>query len=87
MGVRRYLLERFLYGRRPRHPHGQVQWHPGGLRPRRRFRLWGPMPYYRTRTRRGSEVSVGGCGCCLPVPLLIVLGMGGALRAVWRRVR
>jgi hypothetical protein len=48
--------------------------------------MWGPVPYYSTRTRRGADVSVGGCGCCLPLPLLVVLGMGAALRALWRRV-
>lgn len=54
-------------------------------RRRGRFGLWGPVPYYSTRTRRGSEVSVGGCGCCLPIPLLAVLGTAGGLRALWRR--
>jgi hypothetical protein len=57
-------------------------------RPRRhRFGLWGPVPYYTTRTRRGSQVSVGGCGCCLPVPLLVVVSTAGAVRALWRRAR
>jgi hypothetical protein len=56
--------------------------------PRRgRFGFWGPVPYYSTRTRRGSEVSVGGCGCCLPIPLLAVLATVAGLRAVWRRLR
>lgn len=53
-------------------------------RPRRRFGFWGPVPYYSARTRRGSEVTVGGCGCCLPIPLLAVLSAGWAL---WRRTR
>ncbi|MCA1695247.1 MAG: hypothetical protein LC749_11235 [Actinobacteria bacterium] len=61
-----------------------VPWWPEGHRPRGRFGFWGPVPYYSTRTRRGSEVSVGGCGCCLPIPLLAVLGAGWAL---WRRLR
>lgn len=43
--------------------------------------------YYTTRTRRGSEVSTGGCGCCLPIPLIGALGTIGALRALWRRIR
>ncbi len=54
---------------------------------RGRFGLWGPMPYYSTRTRRGSDVSVGGCGCCLPIPLIGVLATVAGLRAVWRRLR
>ena len=55
--------------------------------PERRVGFWGPIPYFSTRTRRGSEVSVGGCGCCLPIPLLAGLGVAGTLRAVWRRMR
>lgn len=73
------VLRRFLSGRGagvPRPP-----------RSRRRFGLWGPVPYVSTRTRRGSEVSVGGCGCCLPVPLLVAAGAAGGLRALWRRGR
>lgn len=54
---------------------------------RGRFGFWGPMPYYSTRTRRGSEVSVGGCGCCLPIPLLAVVAAVAGLRAGWRRLR
>jgi hypothetical protein len=53
--------------------------------PRRRFGFRGPFPTYRTRTRRGSEVSVS--GCCLPIPLLAVVGTGAGLRAVWRWAR
>ncbi|HYH31069.1 MAG TPA: hypothetical protein VD903_11840 [Pseudonocardia sp.] len=45
------------------------------------------MPYYSTRTRRGSDVSVGGCGCCLPIPLLVVLATAAGLHAVWKRLR
>jgi hypothetical protein len=54
---------------------------------RRRFGFWGPVPYYSTRTRRGSDVSVGGCGCCLPIPLLAVVGTVLGLRAARRRLR
>lgn len=53
---------------------------------RGRFGFWGPIPYYSTRTRRGSEVSVGGCGCCLPIPLMAGLGTLWALRTLWRRL-
>jgi hypothetical protein len=62
---------------------------PGGGRPHRRgrFGLWGPVPYYSTRTRRGSEVSVGGCGCCLPIPLLALVGTVLGLRGIRRRLR
>ena len=55
---------------------------PYDPRPRGRFGMWGPIPYYSTRTRRGSEVSVGGCGCCLPIPLLVGFGLVGLGRAV-----
>lgn len=49
--------------------------------------MWGPVPYYSTRTRRGNEVTVGGCGCCLPIPLLVVAAAVGAVRALWLRGR
>lgn len=78
--ARRYLLDRALGGRRTRRSHVQA-------RRRGRFDLWGPVPYYSTRTRRGSEVSVGGCGCCLPISLIGALSTVGALRALWRRMR
>jgi hypothetical protein len=52
-------------------------WPPGGHRPHSRFGFWGPVPPYSTRTRRGSDISVGGCGCCLPISLMAVLGTGG----------
>lgn len=84
--ARRYLLDRAL-GRRNRRPHVRTRRHLHGPRPRGRFGLWGPVPYYTTRTRRGSEVSAGGCGCCLPIPLIGALGTIGALRALWRRNR
>jgi hypothetical protein len=50
----------------------------------RRFTMRGPFPTYRTRTRRGTDVSISGCGCCLPIPLLALLGTAGGLRALWR---
>ncbi|MCU1660336.1 MAG: hypothetical protein QOI36_576 [Pseudonocardiales bacterium] len=84
--ARRFLRDRGLPGSGTRRPYGQLDRTP---RPRRsgRFGLWGPMPYYSTRTRRGSEVSVGGCGCCLPIPILVAAGAFGALRTVWRWLR
>jgi hypothetical protein len=70
-------------------PRPYVQGGPAvpGRRRRGRFGFWGPVPYYSTRTRSGSEVSVGGCGCCLPIPLLVGAGAVGLLRTVWRRLR
>ena len=58
-----------------------------GARPRGRFGFWGPVPNYTRRTRGGSEVSVGGCGCCLPIPLVVGTVAITALRAVARRPR
>jgi hypothetical protein len=65
------------------HPPARMGPGPG----RRRFGLWGPIPYFSHRTRRGTEVSVGGCGCCLPIPLLVAAGTAGGVWALWRRVR
>ena len=82
---------RFLRARAPdrgvSRPYGQGDPAVPGGRPRGRFGFWGPVPYYSTRTRRGSEVSVGGCGCCLPIPLMVTAGVVGVLRTVWRRLR
>lgn len=63
--------------------------HPPAPQPPRRhgFGMWGPFPYYSRRTRGGAEVSVGGCGCCLPLPLLLAVGTAGGTRALWRRLR
>lgn len=59
-----------------------------GLFPRRtrRFGLWGPFPYSAHRTRRGADVSVSGCGCCLPIPLLVVAGTVGGVWALGRKL-
>lgn len=56
-----------------------------GRRRRRRsgFGMWGPLPSYSTRTRRGSRVHV--TGCCLPIPLTFVLAAGLGARAALRR--
>lgn len=59
---------------------------PAGRR-RGRSGWWDPVPYHSTRTRRGTEVSAGGCGCCLPIPLLTALGTATGLRALARRLR
>jgi hypothetical protein len=44
--------------------------------------MWGPFPSYSTRTRRGSRVQV--TGCCLPIPLALVLSLGLSARALRR---
>ena len=55
----------------------------GRRRPRRSgLGLWGPFPSYSRRTRRGSQVRV--TGCCLPIPLALVLSAGLAVRALLR---
>ncbi|GAA0940311.1 hypothetical protein [Pseudonocardia zijingensis] len=69
---------------RPERP-GPRRWFPA--RPRGRFGFWGPVPYYSTRIRRGTDVSVGGCGCCLPIPLFVIVAAVAGLRAVVRRLR
>jgi hypothetical protein len=58
-----------------------------GRRNRRRGRagLFGPFPYYTTRTRRGSSVTVG--GCCLPLTLGLVSVPLAAGQLAWRRAR
>lgn len=58
----------------------------GNRRPGGRFGMWGPVPHYTRRTRRGNEVSVGGCVGCLPIPLIGLLGLGGVVRGL-RRAR
>lgn len=45
--------------------------------------MWGPLPSYSTRTRRGSRVTVS--GCCLPIPFALTVGSGLAARAFLRR--
>lgn len=58
-----------------------------GFEPRRGGGLRGfPFPHYSTRTKRGTQVTVG--GCCLPLPigcLMLTLTAGGV--AVSRLVR
>ena len=45
--------------------------------------FFGPFPYYSTRSRRGSRVTVS--GCCLPIPLTLVVGTALGARAMLRR--
>jgi hypothetical protein len=42
------------------------------------------MDFFR---QKASDVSVSGCGCCLPIPLLVVTGTIGGGWALWRRWR
>ena len=57
-----------------------------GYRRRRRrhggLGIWGPIPTYSTRTRRGSRVTVP--GCCLPIPLGLVFSGAMLARALRR---
>jgi hypothetical protein len=62
---------------RPRRPVPRAYATPAIRRPRGRGGFAGPFPYYSTRTRRGSQVSVG--GCCLPIPLAFLAGVSGLL--------
>ena len=43
----------------------------------------GPFPYYSRRTRGGSRVSVS--GCCLPIPLGLLVLAGAGARLLVRR--
>jgi hypothetical protein len=54
----------------------------GGSRRRSRGGLF-PLPYYSTRTRGGSRVTMS--GCCLPIPLFLALSGLAGLRALVRR--
>ena len=58
----------------------------GGRRASRgRAGLFGPFPYYSRRTRGGSQVTVSGCGCCLPLALLLTAAPAMAGRELWLR--
>jgi hypothetical protein len=50
---------------------------------RSRGGFWGPFPYWSTRTRGGSRVTVS--GCCLPLALSLSALPVIALRALFRR--
>ena len=74
-----WLIRRFTDRRRrgravrPRYGYGYP-------RRRRNVGFFGPFPRYSTRTRGGSRVTV--TGCCLPIPLALVLSTAlGARRA------
>jgi hypothetical protein len=79
--ARAYMANRIMRGSARRRA-GRSPW--GAPRPRRRGGFYGPFPYYSTRTRRGSRVTVS--GCCLPIPLGVVAATGLGAQA-WRRRR
>ena len=54
-----------------------------GRSARGRGGFFGPFPYYSGRTRRGSRVTV--TGCCLPIPLALVVGGALGARALLHR--
>jgi hypothetical protein len=74
--ARAFLLNRVFGRRRRGYGYGY------GRRPRGRGGFFGPFPYYSTRTRRGSRVSVS--GCCLPIPLALVTSAAALFRAARR---
>ena len=80
--MRLYLLRRLLT---PSHRRGRrgYGYGYGRRRPRGRTGFFGPLPYYSGRTRRGSRVHV--TGCCLPIPLMLVLSAVAGARALIRR--
>jgi hypothetical protein len=89
--ARMYVINRML-GRgtrhRPHHGHGhghRRSRHASRYGRRRRGRggFFGPFPYYSTRSRRGSRVTV--TGCCLPLPLALTLAALTAAGAALRR--
>ena len=79
---RAYLLNRLLRSNSRRHhrrhlpsrhySRGPLMYGRHRRRGRGRTGFWGPFPYYSRQTRGGGRVSVG--GCCLPIPLALVLG-------------
>jgi hypothetical protein len=61
-----------------RPPRGSYGYGRPRVVPRRgRGGFFGPVPHYSTRTRRGTQVSVG--GCCLPIPVGFLVGATGLL--------
>jgi hypothetical protein len=78
-----YLFRRMVGGGGRRGWRGPPPRYGYGRRRPSRFGFFGPFPTYSTRTRGGSRVSVS--GCCLPIPLALVLGAVLAARSVLRR--
>ena len=76
--IRGHLLRRLLGGGRS-HRYGRYGY---GHRPRRRTGFFGPFPYYSGRTRGGSRVTVS--GCCLPIPLGLLISFAAGVRLLRR---
>jgi hypothetical protein len=76
-----YLLRRMMGGGRRRGRRGPPPRY--GRRRQGRVGFFGPFPTYSTRTRRGSRVTVS--GCCLPIPLTLVVAAALAARGMLRR--
>lgn len=77
--LRAYLIGRLL--RRGHRPRRGVS--PYAHRRRGRTGMYGPFPYYSTRTRGGSRVTVS--GCCLPIPLVLVSAAAWGVRVLLAR--
>lgn len=73
--LRAYPLRRLLTS-------GCSHRHRYGRRAHRRTGFFGPFPYYSRRTRGGSRVTVS--GCCLPIPLGIVVACAAGARLLRR---
>lgn len=83
-----------LFGRNAPPPRGRMTMGRGGGPPSRgrggypsrgrggrgRVGMFGPVPYYSTRTRGGTQVSVG--GCCLPLAVSMLAAPPLAVRAL-----
>jgi hypothetical protein len=76
--ARAFVLQRLMQ-RGQRRRHGRY----GRSGRRGRTGFWGPMPYYSGRTRRGTRVHVS--GCCLPIPLGMLLATVLGARSLVRR--
>ena len=82
---RAYVINR-LAQRGRRRPYGRYSGSSGFFGPsRRRGRagFFGPMPYDSGRTRRGTRVHVS--GCCLPIPLGMLLATAFGARGFMQR--
>ena len=84
-----YLIKRLLDRRSPG-SEGRTTYGPPGTRVleagrsrRGRGGFFGPFPYYSTRTRRGTRVSVG--GCCLPLGVVLIAAPALGVVALRRR--
>ena len=76
--ARAFLIDRMMRSSRHRRYGSRY-----GGRSRGRGGFFGPMPYYSRRTRGGSRVSV--TGCCLPIPLGLLVLSGLGTRLLLRR--